>query len=215
MNQTPDLTKRSFARTHRQTILQRIALLQEFAPSVNTIAEICCGDCTRQFQAYSEYLKLQRYLCLDIDPGIAAANQRQGIACYCGDALDKGVLRNFITADVMFFGPPLSIACDGHQILQFDEVQPGYIDFARLLLGELKYEGMFVCICPNTTTLGDVAKLRHQVRNCRKEFNLPVIHYSYTTTTGSDEPTELRLKYIELWFSHQHGDLWKVRKSKP
>jgi hypothetical protein len=198
-----------------QTILQRIALLQEFAPSVDTIAEICCGDCTRQFQAFSEHLNLRSYRCLDIDPGIVAANQRQGIACYCGDALDTGMLRSFITTDVMFFGPPLSIACDGHRILQFDEVRPGYMDFARLLLAELEFEGMFVCICPNTTTMGDVAKLHHQVRNCRKEFNLPLVHHSCATITGSDEPTELRLKYIELWFSDQHGDLWEARKSKP
>ncbi|MCA9937992.1 MAG: hypothetical protein KC418_05080 [Anaerolineales bacterium] len=215
MYQTPDLNRKSFARTNSQTILQRVSLLRELVPSVNTIAEICCGDCTRQFQAYSKYLNVQTYRGLDIEASIVAANRKQGIACYCGDALDKGLLRNFIEDDAIFFGPPLSVACDGHQIRQFNEVQPRYHDFARLLLAELKYTGMFICICPNTTTMGDVARLHHQVRHCRTDFNLPVIHYSYSTVTGNDEPTELRLKYVELWFSDKHDDLWEVRESKP
>ena len=215
MYQTPNLTRKSFARTNSQTILQRISLLKEFVPSVNSIAEICCGDCTKQFQAYSNYLNVQTYRGLDIETSIVAATQKQGIECYCGDALDLSMLLKFAKDDVIFFGPPLSIECDGHQILQFSEVQPSYYDFARLLLAELKYSGMFICICPNSTTMGDVAKLHYQIRSYRKDLNLPVIHYSYSTITGNDEPTELRLKYIELWFSDKHGDSWEVRESRP
>ena len=115
---------------------------------------------------------------------------------------------------MIFFGPPLSIACDGHQILQFDEVRPSYSEFAKLLLAELKYTGLFICICPNTTTMGDISRLHHQIRKDRTEYNLPLIHYSYSTITGNDEQTELRLKYIELWFSDKHADLWEIRESK-
>jgi hypothetical protein len=215
MYQTPNLSRRSFARTNSQTILQRIDLLKELAPSVNTIAEICCGDCTRQFQAYSQHLNVRTYHCLDIEPTIVAENRSKGIECYCGDALDKRLLQIFISDDVIFFGPPLSIACDGHQRLRFDQVQPSYSDFAKLLLDELKYSGLFICICPNTTTMGDIARLHHQIRSYREAYNLPVIHHSYSTITGNDEPTGLRLRYIDLWFSDKHGDLWEVREGKP
>ncbi len=215
MYRVPDPNKRSFARTNIQTILQRIALLKEFVPSVATIAEICCGDCTRQFDLYSQYLNVQTYRSLDIEPSIVAENQKKGIECYCGDALDKGTLQKFITDDVIFFGPPLSIECDGHQLLRFEDVTPSYVDFANLLLGELKYTGVFVCICPNTTIMGNIAKLHHDIQGFREDFHLPVIHYSYSTITGNDEPTELRLKYMELWFSDRHDDLWQVRESKP
>jgi hypothetical protein len=215
MYRTPNPNRQSFARTNSQTISQRIVLLKELVPAVGTIAEICCGDCTRQYRAYSRQLGVRAYRGLDIEAGIVAANRKQGIACYCGDALDKAAVQRFAADDVIFFGPPLSIDCDGHQILQYDDVQPGYAEFASLLLGELNYTGWLICICPNTTTLGDVAKLHRQIRGCRKDFNLPLIHYSYSTLTGNDEPTELRLKYIELWFSDQCGDLWEVRESKP
>jgi hypothetical protein len=215
MYQIPDLKRKSFARTNFQTIFQRIALLRELVPSANTIAEICCGDCSRQFHAYSKHLNVRVFRCLDIEPAIVAENKRKGIECYCGDALDKATLQRFASDDVIFFGPPLSIECDGHHMLRFDEVVPGYKNFARLLLSELKYSGVFICICPNTTTMGDVAKIHHQIRSYREDFNLPVIHHSYSTITGYDEPTEMRLRYIELWFSDKHGDSWDLRESKP
>ncbi|MFT3890801.1 MAG: hypothetical protein QM730_04135 [Anaerolineales bacterium] len=189
--------------------------MKELLPPVKTIAEICCGDCTRQFDLYSKHLDVRAYRGLDIEPSIVIENQKREIECYCGDALDKTILQKFTNDDVIFFGPPLSTACDGHQILQFDDVQPSYRDFANLLLGELNYTGILVCICPNTTTMGNIAKLHHQMKDHREKCNLPVIHYSYSTITGNDEPTELRLKYVELWFSEKHDDVWEVRESKP
>ena len=213
--QTPDPNRQHFARTNAQTIAQRIVLLKELVPAVNTIAEICCGDCLRQYQAYRKQLGIQVYHGLDIDREIVVANQNRGIACYYGDALDKDNLRRFVTSEVIFFGPPLSVACDGHKLLSYDNVLPSYRDFAKLLLDGLSYTGMFICICPNTTTLGDVAKLHYQIRSYREDFNLRVIHHSYSTITGNDEQTEMRLKYIELWFSDKHDDLWELRESKP
>ena len=91
--QTPDPNRQHFARTNAQTIAQRIVLLKELVPAVNTIAEICCGDCLRQYQAYRKQLGIQVYHGLDIDREIVVANQNRGIACYYGDALDKDNLR--------------------------------------------------------------------------------------------------------------------------
>jgi len=215
IHRTPNLNRRSFARTNIQTISQRIALLNELAPNITTIAEICCGDCIRQHQAYTNHLGLQTFHGLDIEPSIVTRNQKQGIDCYRGDALDKETLQRFITDEVIFFGPPLSEECDGHQILQYANIHPSYNDFAKLLLDKLRYKGIFVCICPNTTTMGNVANLHHEIRNYREDFNLRLIHHSYSTITGNDESTEIRLKYIELWFSDKLADLWEVRESKP
>ena len=212
--QIPDLNKKAFARTNAQTISHRVVLLKELVPDVHAIAEICCGDSMQQYQAYINRLGVSAYHCLDIEPKIVAANKKRGIECHCGDALDEDLLKRFVLDDVLFFGPPLSTDCNGHQILQFADIRPGYCDFARILLAELNYSGMLVCICPNTTTMGDIAKLYHQIQGFREGFNLRLIHHSYSTITGNGEKTEMRLKYIELWFSNQLDDLWEVRENK-
>jgi hypothetical protein len=85
---TPDLTRRVFARTNHQTIDQRVAILRELLPSVSSIADICCGDCTRQREIYLQTLNLESYRGLDIFPEIVEANQAKGVECVCGDALD-------------------------------------------------------------------------------------------------------------------------------
>lgn len=210
----PDLTRRAFARTNAQTVAQRVMLLRELVPDARVITEICCGDCSRQHQAYTRELGIQTFRGLDLEPAIVAVNQAAGIECYQGDALDADTLRRFIRDDVIFFGPPLSEDCDGHRLLNFDEVVPCYSGFTRLLLGELLYDGLLVCICPNSTNLGDITRLDHAIRTIRPDFNLPLIHHSYSTLTGNNEITELRLKYIELWFSNQSEDLWEVRESR-
>lgn len=210
----PDLTRRAFARTNTQTIAQRVTLLHELSPNTPSIAEICCGDCTRQYQAYTSALGIHSFRGLDIEPNIVISNQKQGVQCICGDALDKERLRQFVQDDVIFFGPPLSEACDAHHLLGFDEVLPGYSDFAKLLLGELNYKGLLVFICPNTTSMGNITRLYHDIRRYRPDFNLRLIHHTYSTLTGNDAVTEMRLKYIELWFSNQLADLWEVRESR-
>lgn len=161
---TPDLNRKAFARTNPQTIAQRMALLRELLPGVASIAELCCGDCTRQAAAYRCELAIERYRGLDLVPEIVAANQAQGIDCLCGDVLDPAVLYRFLDFEVIFYGPPLSVACDGHRLLAFREVVPGYDTVARLLLGELGYNGTLVCICPNNTTPGDARWLYDQIK---------------------------------------------------
>ena len=207
---TPD-PNRQFARTNAQTIDQRVALLRELAPDAESIAEICCGDCTRQHSAYTHQLGVRTHRGLDVDPAIVAANRQAGIECYRGDTLDMDVMKRFAEDDVIFFGPPLSIDCDGHRLLPFNSIQPSYADFSRLLLSELRYSGLVVCICPKSLTMGDVAKLHHEIRTYRDDFNLRLIHHSYATVTGGNESTAKRLKYVELWFSDRHDDLWEVR----
>ena len=96
---------------------------------------------------------------LDLEPAIVTANREREVECYLGNALDANVVRRFIGDDVIFFGPPLSENCDGHRLLDFDEVVPSYDELAKLLLGELGYDGLLVCICPNSTNLGDITKL--------------------------------------------------------
>ena len=71
----PDLARRAFARTNDQTIAQRVTLLRELAPGVRLLAEICCGDCTRQYQAYTRELGVQATNGLDLDPAIVPANR--------------------------------------------------------------------------------------------------------------------------------------------
>jgi hypothetical protein len=210
----PDLTRRSFARTNAETIAQRVVLLDEFVPGVGSIAEICCGDCSRQHKVYTSKLGVRTFRGLDLEPAIVAALQAKGIECYQGNALDVNVVRRFICDGVIFFGPPLSETCDGHRLIEFDEVRPGYADFTRLLLGELHYDGLLVCICPNTTNLGDITQLFYEIRAIRSDLNLRLIHKSFSTLTGNDEVTELRLKYVELWFSTQLEDLWEMRESR-
>jgi hypothetical protein len=210
----PDLTRNSFARTNEQTIAQRVEILRELTPGVRSIAEICCGDCSRQHQTYTSELGLQTFHGLDLEPAIVAANRAKGIECQQGDALDAIVLQQFVDDDVIFFGPPLSETCDGHRLVGFDEVLPGYGDVTRLLFGELHYKGLLVCICPNSTNPGNITRLYHEIRAVRQDVSLRLIHHSYSTITGNNEATELRLKYIELWFSNRLEDLWEVRQGR-
>ncbi len=209
--QIPDLNKRSFARTNPQTVAQRAAILQELLPGLESIAEICCGDCSRQGEVYRRQLGVQTYRGLDIHPEIVAANRTQGLDCICGDAMDSETLRRFLTVEVIFFGPPLSVDCDGHRLLTFRQVIPAYGDFAQLLLGELSYSGTLVCICPNTTTLGDVRWLYSQVKSLREDVGLRLVYYSYATVTSEGIETEPRLKYVDVWFSNRLEDQWEIR----
>ncbi len=211
----PAETVPAFARTNAQTIAQRVTLLRELLPDVRAIGELCCGDCARQWAAYRQAFPDVSYRGLDIAPHIVAANQARGIACACGDVMNPEILRQFLGCDVLFFGPPLSQGCDGHNLLAFHEVIPTYTDFARLLWGDLDYQGTLVCICPNTTTMGDVQRLYAQTRIARPDVNLRLLHYSYATRTGHDEVTPLRLKYGELWFSTVLPDVWEVRELGP
>jgi hypothetical protein len=49
--------------------------------------------------------------------------------------------------------------------------------------------------------MGHVRILYDQVKSLREDFGLRLINYTHSTITGSGETTELRLKYVELWFS--------------
>jgi hypothetical protein len=213
--QLPDTGNPHFARTNIQTIHQRASILKELLPDTKSVAEICCGDCSEQDRIYREVLGIEKYVGLDIQLEIVELNRSRGISCSFGDALDKSVLDTFLSFDVIFYGPPLSVNCDGHNLLAFREIIPGYQDFVGLLLRELKYSGTLVCICPRDTTMGDVQLLYEQVKRLRDDFGLRLINYSYSTLTGSGETTELRLKYVELWFSSILEDSWGVRESKP
>jgi hypothetical protein len=209
----PDPARGSFARTNRRTIEQRVALMHELLPGVRSIAEVCAGDCSVQAELYRRELGVERYLAVDLDLAIVAANRSRGIATMHADALDAHAMRPLAEHDVVFFGPPLSEDCDGHRILGFDEVRPGYEPFARLLLGELRYQGLLVCIAPRSTDMGHVQKLHHAVRSLRPDYALSLIHHSWSEITGRGDTTEPRLKYVELWFSTRHADEWAVRES--
>lgn len=199
-----------FARTNRQTIAQRVALLRQLLPGVQSIGELCCGDCSRQAAAYRD-IGVDRYVGLDISPGIVAANQVQGIECLLGDALDPEMLHHFLRFDLLFFGPPLSVRCDGHQLLAFEQVTPTYAAFSQLLWQELGYHGTAVYICPNSTTPGDLRRLYEHIRRVRADVGLRLIWSSWSTETGLGETTPLRLKYIEAWFSTELPDAWEFR----
>lgn len=203
-----------FARTNPQTIQQRAKLLQELVPGIQSIGELCCGDCSDQKRVYTEQLGISRYTGLDLEQGIQALNRSKGIECLCGDVTNPEILRQFLGHDVLFFGPPLSVACDGHQLLSYREVVPGFEPFARLLLGELGYSGLFVVIGPNSMTMGDITRLYQEIQLVRPDVHLRLIHHSYSTITGYGDVTEPRLKYIELWFSPTLADEWEVRESE-
>jgi hypothetical protein len=209
-----DWSQRAFARTNEQTVRQRADLVRQLLPHTAAIAEICCGDCLHQWQIYTQTLGIARFQGLDIDPQIVALNRARGITCHKGDALNPEVMRHFLADEVLFFGPPLSVDCNGHQGLAFREVTPSYADFCHLLLGELQYNGTLVCICPKTTSMGDIAQLYAQVQGLRPDFGLRLIHHSYATRTGAGQETELRLKYVELWLTNQLADQWEVLESK-
>lgn len=203
-----------FARTNRQTVAQRVALLRELLPGVQSIAELCCGDCAAQWQAYTQELGVSRFCGLDINLAIVAQNRRLGIDCLCGDVLDPAILRQFLTYDVLFYGPPLSVDYDGHRLLSFAQVTPAYQAFGSLLFGALRYAGTAVFICPKDTTPGDIRWLHHQLATVCADLGLALIHYSYATLTGGGEETELRLKYVELWFSTRLENAWAIRESR-
>lgn len=60
----PDLSRRAFARTNPQTVMQRAAIVQELLPHTIAIGEICCGDCSIQAAVYQQ-IGIQRYCGLD------------------------------------------------------------------------------------------------------------------------------------------------------
>lgn len=187
--------------------------MKELLPGTRAIADLCCGDCSAQNAIYRAELDVAEYVGLDILPEIVAANRSKGIKCVLGDALDESVVRPFAAFDVIFFGPPLSVDCDGHRGLGFRDVVPGYAEFARLLMVELQFNGTLVCIGPKTTHLGDAQWLCDQIRRQRSEVNLRLIHHSHSTVTGSGAQTEPRLKYVELWLSTRLANTWESRKS--
>ena len=43
-----------------------------------------------------------------------------------------------------------------YQVKRPEEVRPGFAGFATMVLGELRYDGLLVCIDPRTTGTGDV-----------------------------------------------------------
>lgn len=210
----PDLT-RTYARTNVQTIVQRVELIRELLPGARSIGELCCGDCRTQWATYRRELAIGRYHGLDLHPGIVAQNRAQGIECHQGDTLDPAALRLFLDDDILFFGPPLSVDCDGHTALPFNSITPAYADLVGLLFGGLGYGGTLVCIGPRTTTLGDARRLYHLARAVTPDVNLRLIHYSTSTVTGVGEAHEPRLKYVELWLSTRLPDLWEMRISRP
>jgi hypothetical protein len=211
--QLPDPTQHPFARTNVQTIQQRAPLLRELLPDTRAIAELCCGDGLAQDEIYRSQLHIERYVGLDLQPEIVAANRARGIECVQGDALDPKIMRRFAVFDVIFFSPPLSVDCDGHHGLVFRDIVPGYTDIARLLLADLHFEGTLICIGPKTTHLGDAQWLYEQIGHWRSDVNLRLIHHSYSTVTGAGDNTEPRLKYVELWFSIQLVNTREMRLS--
>lgn len=210
---TPDHARLSFARTNRHTIMQRVRLLRELAPNVLSIAEVCGGDCAAQAAAYRTELGIGRFLAVDIDPKIVDANRQAGVSTVCADALDASAMRVLLDSDVVFFGPPLSEECDGHRLLAFSTVRPSFQAFAALLLSDLHFDGIFVCIAPRTTTMGDARKLHAAIQTVRPDYGLSVIHHSLSSLTGRGESTEPRRKYVELWFTRTLGDSWTIRES--
>ena len=174
--QTPDLNKRTFARTNAQTIQQRVYILRELFPNIESIAEVCCGDCQRQWQAYRSELGISRYQGLDLNADIVKRNQEKGIDCICGNALDRTTMQQFQDFEVIFFGPPLSVDCDAHRLLGFYEAIPSYPDFLQLMIGEIGFRGTIVCICPKTSTMGDIQWLYDKVNSGNSEWGLRLIH---------------------------------------
>jgi hypothetical protein len=212
--QRPNFERSAFAKTNVQTIQQRAAILKELLPNLTSLAEVCCGDCSRQRDIYMQAFNLQRFCGVDIAPEVAALNKKNGIECILGDALDINVLKRIQTVEAMFFGPPLSVDCDGHHLLDFRAITPAYTGFAKIVFGELNYKGLLVCICPRHTTMGDAQWLYEQIQAYRPDVGLRLMHHSHSTITGGGEVTEPRLKYVELWFSSTLENAWEVRQSE-
>lgn len=203
-----------FARTNIQTIQQRAGLLKEFQPAITSIAEICCGDCQSQYDIYRSTLHIDRFRGLDLSPDVVALNRTRGIPCDLGNALDVTTMRSFVDFDAIFFGPPLSENCDGHHLIAFHDVNPGFWAFTDLLLRELQYQGILILIGPRTTTVGDAQWIDYKIRSIRPDYHLRLLHFSHASITGLGEPTELRLRYVELWFQTGQGPEWEIRESK-
>ncbi|HNT24648.1 MAG TPA: hypothetical protein PKM21_09800 [Anaerolineales bacterium] len=66
-----------FARTNIQTIQQRAEILSELLPGVQSIAEICCGDCRMQAQVYRQRLGVQDYRYTNLSFVQSAAESRK------------------------------------------------------------------------------------------------------------------------------------------
>jgi hypothetical protein len=188
--------------------------LSELLPGVQSIAELCCGNCVEQWQVYTQQLGISTFHALDIHPDIVAQNRRVGMKCICGDVLNPKILRLFLEFEVLFYGPPLSVSCDGHRALSFAQITPSYKQFAGLLLDALQYDGTVVFICPKTTTMGEITWLYQQIQAYHSDIGLRLIHYSFSTLTGNGEETEPRLKYVELWFSTRLANAWTIRESR-
>lgn len=214
---TPNHRKRRFATTNAQTIIQRAEILSRLFPNDPplSIAEICCGNCRKQAELYQKLLNLTVYRGMDVDPMVVTENRVHGISCAQGDALNAISMRQFLEYDVIFFGPPLSARCNGHQLIPFKYTNPGYIEFLSLMYGDLGYEGMIVCIGSKKMQMGDVRWLYEAVRKVSPSVNLPLIHHSHATITDSGEYTQPRLKYVETWFSLKLKDAWETKKSLP
>ncbi len=210
----PNLEK-GFVRTNLRTVEQRAALLREFLPKARSVGEICCGDCLHQWQVYTQTAGFDEFLGLDIEPKIVEANKKRGIPCLLGDALDGKILRKFLGFNVIFFGPPLSVDCDGHRLFAYRDIVPAYGDFIHLLVGDLGYLGTVICICPKTTTLGDIRLLYTQAKSRNEAFGVPLIHYSYSDVASDGSRHELRLKYVDVWLSSALEDQWETREGKP
>ncbi len=202
-----------FVRTNRQTIAQRATLLQELLPAVQTIGELCCGDCSCQSEVYRQ-IGISHYVGLDISGEIVATNRARGLNCLQGDVLNPVALRRFIECEILFFGPPLSVNCDGHQRLTFSQVLPDYAGFSRLLWVELAYQGTAIYICPNSTTPADVRQMYDHIRLTRPDVGMRLVWQSWSTETGQGVVTEPRLKYIEVWFSSVLPDRWEFRSAQ-
>ncbi len=209
----PDI-RYPFARTNIQTIRQRAGLLQELAPGITSIAEICCGDCQAQYNLYRAELGVRRFRGLDLSPDVVALNRSRGVPCDYGNALDGVIMQTYLDFEVIFFGPPLSTGCDGHNLIAFRDVVPGFQPFTELLLKDINYQGLLVLIGPRTTTPGDAQWVEHHVRQARPDYRLRLLHYSRATVTGLGEETEPRLKYVELWLQVGSEPGWEVRESK-
>lgn len=197
-----------FARTNVQTIEHRIRLLRRADPPIRSIGELCCGDCRNQRNAYQK-AGISTYRTLDIDPRIVAFNRSNGVDCIEGDVMNTAVLRPFLTLDALFFGPPLSEDCDRHRLVNFQDVVPSFASFLKLAYDTLDYRGWVICIGPRDTNSGDIQWLRTQLKGLKKQHGLRWIHHTYSTITGRGEPTEPRLKYVELWFHPSEQDWWE------
>ena len=68
-------------------------MLHKLLSGIQSIAEICCGDCSLQQQLYTQQLGIRRFCGLDIEPGIVALNRELGVECICGNALDEKTMQ--------------------------------------------------------------------------------------------------------------------------